>query len=44
MSVLKFEKEILKIGRRSSRSFEYAECGYFTLLFVKNGQEMNKEL
>jgi len=29
----KFEKEILKIACRSSRSLEYAECDYFTLLF-----------
>ena len=34
----KFETEILKLGRRNSRSFENAEFGYFTLLFCKERQ------
>ena len=40
----KFEKEILKNGRCSSRSFEYAECGYFTLLFCKERQRNEQRI
>ena len=39
-TALKFEKEILKIGR----SFEYAECGYFTLLFSKERQRNEQRI
>ena len=34
----KFEKDMLKIGHRSSRFLECAEFGYFTLLFYKERQ------
>ena len=40
----KFEKEILKLGSRSSRSFEYAEYGYFTLLFCKERQRNEQRI
>jgi len=39
-----FEKEIFNIGRRSSRSLQYAECGILRCCFVENGKEINKEL
>ena len=40
----KIEKEILKIGRPSSRSLEYAECGHFTLLFCKKRQRIEQRI
>jgi len=40
----KFEKKTLKINRRSSRSLECAECGYFTLLFCKERQRNEQRI
>ena len=41
----KFDKQILKIGRRRLRSLEYEDCGSLTVLFWKkiNGKERKKE-
>jgi len=40
----KFEKDILKIGRRSSRFLEYAEFDYFKLLFDKERQRNEQRI
>ena len=37
-------KTASNFGRRSSRCFEYAECGYFTLLFCKERQRNEQRI